>query len=94
MGGLKGGLHVAPESVEKAVLPRLPGPEAAAELVCSHNSTLASPPGGILSRFPRANQYAAPAVRETRDLPVVNGTSMGELVEFDYASRGYHLKSP
>jgi len=38
--------------------------------------------------------YAAPAVKETRDLPVVNGTSMGELVEFDYASRGYHLKSP
>jgi ketosteroid isomerase-like protein len=38
--------------------------------------------------------YAAPAVKEARDLPVVNGTSMGELVEFDYASRGYHLKSP
>ena len=38
--------------------------------------------------------YAAPAVKDARDLPVVGGTSMGELVDFDYASRGYHLKSP
>lgn len=35
--------------------------------------------------------YAAPAVKDTADLPVVCGTHMGELVEFDYAGRGYHL---
>jgi ketosteroid isomerase-like protein len=36
--------------------------------------------------------YAAPAVKETGDLPQVNGLRMGELVEFDYAGRGYHLR--
>lgn len=35
--------------------------------------------------------YASPAVKETGELPVVHGTRMGELVEFDYAGRGYHL---
>jgi ketosteroid isomerase-like protein len=35
--------------------------------------------------------YAAPAVQDTKDLPVVDGTAMGELVDFDYAARGYHL---
>jgi ketosteroid isomerase-like protein len=36
--------------------------------------------------------YAAPAVRDTSSLPVVHGTAMGELVGFDYAQRGYHLR--
>lgn len=35
--------------------------------------------------------YASPAVKDNADLPVVCGTHMGELVEFDYAGRGYHL---
>lgn len=35
--------------------------------------------------------YAAPAVRDTAELPLVRDTHMGELVEFDYAGRGYHL---
>jgi len=38
--------------------------------------------------------YAAPAVRDTTALPQVRGTYMGELVEFDYAGRGYHLDAP
>jgi ketosteroid isomerase-like protein len=37
--------------------------------------------------------YAAPAVKDTAALPVVQGTHMGELVGFDYAERGYHLKT-
>ncbi|MDO8249772.1 MAG: hypothetical protein Q7T78_08680 [Rhodoferax sp.] len=36
--------------------------------------------------------YAAPTVKDTQDLPQVQGTHMGELVEFDYAARGYHLR--
>ena len=36
--------------------------------------------------------YAAPAVKDTAELPVVQGTHMGELVAFDYAGRGYHLR--
>ena len=37
--------------------------------------------------------YAAPAVKEAQDLPVAaNGLRMGELVDFDYAGRGYHLR--
>jgi len=36
--------------------------------------------------------YAAPAVLDTRSLPVVQGVHMGELVGFDYAARGYHLR--
>jgi ketosteroid isomerase-like protein len=36
--------------------------------------------------------YAAPAVKDTKDLPMVGGTRMGELVEFDYEARGYNLK--
>lgn len=36
--------------------------------------------------------YAAPAVKDTAALPVVQGTHMGELVDFDYAGRGYHLR--
>lgn len=36
--------------------------------------------------------YAAPTVKDTADLPKVNGTFMGELVDFDYAGRGYHLR--
>jgi hypothetical protein len=36
--------------------------------------------------------YAAPAVKEIKDLPVVGDQSMGELVAFDYAGRGYHLR--
>ena len=36
--------------------------------------------------------YAAPAVKETKDLPLVGDQSMGELVAFDYAGRGYHLR--
>jgi ketosteroid isomerase-like protein len=38
--------------------------------------------------------YAAPAVKDTAALPQVRGTYMGELVEFDYAGRGYHLDAP
>ena len=38
--------------------------------------------------------YAAPAVKDTAALPRVRGTYMGELVEFDYAGRGYHLDAP
>jgi ketosteroid isomerase-like protein len=38
--------------------------------------------------------YAAPAVKDTTLLPQVRGTYMGELVEFDYAARGYHLDPP
>ena len=38
--------------------------------------------------------YAAPAVRDNAALPQVRGTYMGELVEFDYAGRGYHLDAP
>lgn len=38
--------------------------------------------------------YAAPAVTDTASLPLVGGTYMGELVDFDYAGRGYHLRSP
>jgi hypothetical protein len=34
--------------------------------------------------------YAAPAVSDSSQLPVVCGTRMGELVDFDYAGRGYH----
>ncbi len=47
-------------------------------------------PSGLIREI-RA-YYAAPAVKETGDLPQVNGLRMGELVEFDYAGRGYHLK--
>ncbi|NPC55912.1 nuclear transport factor 2 family protein [Caenimonas soli] len=36
--------------------------------------------------------YAAPAVKATSELPLVHGTHMGELVGFDYAQRGYHLR--
>ncbi len=36
--------------------------------------------------------YAAPAVKDTAALPLVQGTHMGELVDFDYAGRGYHLR--
>jgi ketosteroid isomerase-like protein len=36
--------------------------------------------------------YAAPAVRETKDLPLAGDQHMGELVDFDYAGRGYHLR--
>ncbi len=35
--------------------------------------------------------YAAPAIRDTTDLPKTNGISMGELVGFDYKTRGYKL---
>lgn len=36
--------------------------------------------------------YAAPAVKELQDLPrAANGLAMGELIEFDYRGRGYHL---
>jgi len=35
--------------------------------------------------------YAAPAVKDIQDLPNVHGVRMGELVEFDYRGRGYHL---
>jgi hypothetical protein len=38
--------------------------------------------------------YAAPAVTDTAALPQVRGTYMGELVEFDYAGRGYHVDTP
>ncbi|MEN9418999.1 MAG: hypothetical protein RI988_2619 [Pseudomonadota bacterium] len=36
--------------------------------------------------------YAAPAAKDTAAMPVVQGTHMGELVDFDYAGRGYHLR--
>lgn len=37
--------------------------------------------------------YAAPAVKDAQDLPAAaNGLRMGELVDFDYAGRGYHLR--
>jgi ketosteroid isomerase-like protein len=36
--------------------------------------------------------YAAPAVQDKAALPQVQGTAMGELVAFDYAARGYHLR--
>lgn len=36
--------------------------------------------------------YAAPAVKDPAELPQANGLGMGELVDFDYASRGYHLR--
>jgi len=36
--------------------------------------------------------YAAPAAKDTATLPQVNGSYMGELVEFDYEGRGYHLR--
>lgn len=36
--------------------------------------------------------YAAPAVKDTAELPVVQGTHMGELVAFDYAGRGYNMR--
>ena len=35
--------------------------------------------------------YASPAVKDTAELPLVGSTHIGELVEFDYAGRGYHL---
>jgi len=35
--------------------------------------------------------YASPAVQDKAQLPVVQGTHMGELVGFDYHGRGYHL---
>jgi ketosteroid isomerase-like protein len=38
--------------------------------------------------------YAAPAVKEAAALPLVRGTYMGELVNFDYAGRSYHLDAP
>lgn len=34
--------------------------------------------------------YAAPTVGDVSQLPVVCGTRMGELVDFDYVGRGYH----
>ena len=37
--------------------------------------------------------YASPAVRDTALLPKVGNQHMGELVGFDYAGRGYHLKA-
>ena len=36
--------------------------------------------------------YAAPAAKDAGELPLVGDTHMGELVEFDYAQRGYHLR--
>lgn len=36
--------------------------------------------------------YAAPAVKEPQDLPVVEGQHIAELVGFDYEGRGYHLR--
>ena len=36
--------------------------------------------------------YAAPAVKDSAALPLVNGSYMGELVDFDYEGRGYHLR--
>ena len=37
--------------------------------------------------------YAAPAVKDTATLPQVQGTHMGDLVDFDYVGRGYALRS-
>ena len=48
-------------------------------------------PGSGLIEEIRA-YYAAPAVRDTKELPLVGDQSMGELVEFDYRGRGYHLR--
>ena len=36
--------------------------------------------------------YAAPAARDTATMPVVEETHIGELVDFDYRGRGYHLR--
>ena len=36
--------------------------------------------------------YAAPTVKETQERPLVQGTHMDELIAFDYAGRGYHLR--
>jgi ketosteroid isomerase-like protein len=36
--------------------------------------------------------YAAPAVNDSASLPVVEGTRIGQLVDFDYAARGNHLR--
>jgi ketosteroid isomerase-like protein len=36
--------------------------------------------------------YAAPAAKELSTLNLVNNTHMGELVDFDYAQRGYSLR--
>ena len=36
--------------------------------------------------------YAAPTVKDTTELTRVGDTHMGELVDFDYAGRGYHLR--
>lgn len=36
--------------------------------------------------------YAAPAVKDKQELPLVGDQAMGELVAFDYAGRGYHLR--
>jgi ketosteroid isomerase-like protein len=37
--------------------------------------------------------YAAPAVKDLQDLPrSASGVAMGELVNFDYRGRGYHLR--
>ncbi len=36
--------------------------------------------------------YAAPTVKQAEDLPRVGDQHMGELVDFDYAGRGYHLR--
>ncbi len=36
--------------------------------------------------------YAAPAVVDKAALPQVAGQHIGELVDFDYAGRGYHLR--
>ncbi len=36
--------------------------------------------------------YAAPAVRDKTELPRVGDQHVGQLVDFDYAGRGYHLR--
>jgi len=37
--------------------------------------------------------YAAPAVKDVQHIPrAANGLHVGELVDFDYAGRGYHLR--
>jgi ketosteroid isomerase-like protein len=36
--------------------------------------------------------YASPAVKDTTELPRVGDQHMDELVDFDYAGRGYHLR--
>jgi hypothetical protein len=36
--------------------------------------------------------YATSTVKETQDLPLVQGTHMGELIALDYAGRGYYLR--